>query len=77
MRALESFLADIYADARVISDGVIPSQLVTSSTHFHRAVWRIKLPMGYVFIAGVDLIRNPGRRRARGRQRPCRAGSRT
>ena len=25
VRALESFLADIYADARVISDGVIPA----------------------------------------------------
>ena len=59
VRALESFLADIYADARVISDGVIPSQLVTSSTHFHRAVWGSSLPMGYVFTSGVDLIRNP------------------
>ena len=30
-----------YSDARVISDGVIPSQFVTSSNHFHRAVWGI------------------------------------
>ena len=60
VRALEAFLSDIYADARVISDGVIPGQLVTSSTHFHRAVWGIKPPNGVrIHVAGVDLIRNP------------------
>ena len=60
VRALEAFLADIYSDARVISDGVIPSQLVTSSTHFHRAMWGIKPVNGVrIHVAGVDLIRNP------------------
>src|SRR5918995_1634535 len=60
VRALEAFLADIYADAKVISDGVIPSQLVTSSIHFHRAVWGIKPVNGVrIHVAGVDLIRNP------------------
>jgi uncharacterized circularly permuted ATP-grasp superfamily protein len=60
VRALEAFLSDIYADARVISDGVIPSQLITSSTHFHRAVWGIQPSNGVrIHVAGVDLIRNP------------------
>src|SRR5215204_3020167 len=60
VRALEAFLADIYADARVIADGVIPSQLVTSSSHFHRAVWGIKPGNGVrIHVAGVDLVRNP------------------
>jgi uncharacterized circularly permuted ATP-grasp superfamily protein len=60
VRALEAFLSDIYADARVISDGVIPSQLITSSTHFHRAVWGIRPSNGVrIHVAGVDLIRNP------------------
>jgi uncharacterized circularly permuted ATP-grasp superfamily protein len=60
VRALEAFLADIYADARVISDGVIPSQLVTSSTHFHRAVWGVRPGNGVrIHVAGVDLVRNP------------------
>ena len=60
VRALEAFLADIYADARVISDGVIPSKLITSSTHFHRAVWGIQPGNGVrIHVAGVDLIRNP------------------
>ncbi len=60
VRALEAFLSDVYSDARVISDGVIPSQLVTSSTHFHRAVWGIQPPNGVrIHVAGVDLIRTP------------------
>jgi uncharacterized circularly permuted ATP-grasp superfamily protein len=60
VRALEAFLSDIYSDARVISDGVIPSQLVTSSTHFYRAVWGIQPSNGVrIHVAGVDLIRNP------------------
>ena len=60
VKALEAFLSDIYSDARVITDGVIPSQLVTSSTRFHRAVWGIQPSNGVrIHVAGVDLIRNP------------------
>jgi uncharacterized circularly permuted ATP-grasp superfamily protein len=60
VRTLEAFLADVYSDARVISDGVIPRQLVTSSTHYHRAVWGIEPPNGVrVHVSGVDLVRTP------------------
>jgi len=60
VRTLEAFLSDIYSDARVIADGVLPSQLVTSSTHFQRAVWGIQPGNGVrIHVAGVDLIRNP------------------
>jgi uncharacterized circularly permuted ATP-grasp superfamily protein len=60
VRTLEAFLSDIYSGARVISDGVIPSKLVTTSTHFHRAVWGIQPSNGVrIHVAGIDLIRNP------------------
>ena len=60
VRALEAFLADVYSDARVIADGVIPSQLVTSSNHFHRAMWGVHPGNGVrIHVAGVDLIRTP------------------
>ena len=60
VKALEAFLADVYSGARVISDGVIPSQLVTSSNHFHRAVWGVQPGNGVrIHVAGVDLIRTP------------------
>jgi uncharacterized circularly permuted ATP-grasp superfamily protein len=60
VRALEAFLDDVYTDARVITDGVIPRQLVTSSKHYHRAVWGIRPGNGVrIHVAGVDLIRTP------------------
>ena len=60
VRTLEAFLSDIYSGARVIADGVLPSHLVTSSTHFLRAVWGIQPGNGVrIHVAGVDLIRNP------------------
>jgi uncharacterized circularly permuted ATP-grasp superfamily protein len=60
VQALEAFLADVYTGARVIADGVVPSQLITSSTHFHRAVWGVEPANGVrIHVAGVDLIRNP------------------
>src|SRR6478752_3342049 len=60
IRALEAFLADVYGDGRVITDGVIPRQLVTSSSHYHRAVWGIQPPNGVrVHVGGIDLIRTP------------------
>ena len=72
VKALEAFLADVYSGARVISDGVIPSQLVTSSNHYHRAVWGVQPGNGVrIHVAGVDLDPHPGRRRAGARgQRP-------
>lgn len=60
VRALEAFLADVYGDRRVIADGVVPQALITSSKHYHRAVWGIEPPNGVrIHVAGVDLIRTP------------------
>ena len=60
IRALEAFLADVYSDGQVITDGVIPRQLITSSSHYHRAVWGIQPSNGVrVHVGGIDLIRTP------------------
>ncbi len=60
VRTMEKFLADVYSDARVIADGVIPSNLVTSSNHYHRAVWGVQPGNGVrIHVSGVDLIRTP------------------
>ena len=71
VRALEAFLADVYSDGRVITDGVIPRQLVTSSS---------PLPPGGLGHRAAE--RRPGARRrhrpdpyARGR-RPGAGGQR-
>ncbi len=60
VKVLEAFLADVYSEARVVSDGVVPRRLLSTSTHFHRAVHGIAPPNGVrVHVAGVDLIRTP------------------
>jgi uncharacterized circularly permuted ATP-grasp superfamily protein len=60
IRALEAFLADVYSDGKVMADGVIPRQLITSSSHYHRAVWGIQPSNGVrIHVGGIDLIRTP------------------
>ncbi len=59
VRALERFLADVYGAGEILGDGVVPRRLVTSSTHFHRAVAGLDPPGGVrVHVAGIDLVRD-------------------
>ncbi|EYB67759.1 hypothetical protein DEIPH_ctg033orf0198 [Deinococcus phoenicis] len=59
VRALNAFLNDIYSDAQILGDGVIPSELVYTSAHFRREVHGVKVSQGlYTHIVGTDLIRN-------------------
>ncbi|MEV4317895.1 circularly permuted type 2 ATP-grasp protein [Actinocrispum sp. NPDC049592] len=59
VRALEMFLADIYGDAQIVRDGVLPRRLITSCAHFHREAAGISPPNGVrIHVAGIDLIRD-------------------
>ncbi|HEY3545175.1 MAG TPA: circularly permuted type 2 ATP-grasp protein [Propionicimonas sp.] len=59
VRALEAFLADVYGPAEVLRDGIVPSHLVTTSTHFNRAAAGIVPPNGVrIHVSGVDLVRD-------------------
>jgi uncharacterized circularly permuted ATP-grasp superfamily protein len=59
VRALEAFLDDIYAEARILAQGVIPRPVVLSSPGFLRAAYGIDPPNGVrVHVAGIDLIRD-------------------
>jgi uncharacterized circularly permuted ATP-grasp superfamily protein len=56
---LEKFLADVYDAGAVLSDGVVPRRVVTTSSHFHRAAAGIEPPNGVrVHVSGIDLIRD-------------------
>ncbi len=58
VRALNAFLADIYGDGAILSDGVIPRDLILGCPHFRRAAVGIKPPHGnFVTVAGIDLVR--------------------
>jgi uncharacterized circularly permuted ATP-grasp superfamily protein len=59
VRALESFLADVYDAGQVFSDGVIPRGVVTTSAHFHREAAGVRPPNGVrIHVAGIDLVRD-------------------
>ena len=59
VRALESFLADVYGSARIVSDGVVPHDVVTSSPGFVRAAAGLMPPNNVrIHVAGIDVVRD-------------------
>jgi uncharacterized circularly permuted ATP-grasp superfamily protein len=58
--ALNLFLKDVYHDARIIEDGVVPAKIVYTCKHYRREMRGIKVPRDvYVTVVGTDLIRTP------------------
>lgn len=59
VHALEAFLDDVYDRMSVVSDGVVPRRLITSSEHFHREVSGFDPAGGVrIHISGIDLVRD-------------------
>jgi uncharacterized circularly permuted ATP-grasp superfamily protein len=59
VRALNLFLGDLYAGQRILTEGVVPEQLVFGSRNLRREMIGIEPPGGiYAHIAGIDLIRD-------------------
>ncbi|WP_420594445.1 circularly permuted type 2 ATP-grasp protein [Deinococcus sp.] len=59
VKALNAFLRDIYGEAQILKDAVMPAELVYTSSHFRREVHGLKVPLGiYTHIVGSDLIRD-------------------
>ena len=58
--ALNLFLKDLYSDARVLHDGIVPRDLIYSCRHYRREMRGVK-PRHDVFVsvAGTDLVRLP------------------
>ena len=58
VRALNAFVADVYGDGCILSDGVVPRDLVLGCPQFRRAAVGIKPPLGnFITVAGIDLVR--------------------
>ncbi len=58
--ALNLFLKDLYTDAKVLDDGVVPRELVYSCKHFRREMQGVAVRHDiYVSVAGTDLVRLP------------------
>jgi uncharacterized circularly permuted ATP-grasp superfamily protein len=58
--ALNLFLKDVYHEARIIEEGVVPAKIVHTCKHYRREMRGIKVPRDvYVTVVGTDLIRTP------------------
>jgi uncharacterized circularly permuted ATP-grasp superfamily protein len=56
--ALNEFLRDIYSDARILADKVIPSELVYSCPQYRRQMRGLQVPRNvYMAVVGSDLLR--------------------
>jgi uncharacterized circularly permuted ATP-grasp superfamily protein len=58
VRALNAFVADIYGEAKILKDEVVPRDLICGSPQYRRAAIGIKPPGGvFITVAGIDLVR--------------------
>jgi uncharacterized circularly permuted ATP-grasp superfamily protein len=58
LTALNLFLRDIYHEGRILSEGIVPRELVYSCKHFRREMRGLNVPRDiYVSICGTDLVR--------------------
>ena len=57
--ALNLFLKDIYHEQRIVKEGVIPEEVITSAKHFRPEMVGFDVPKDvYIHICGSDLIRD-------------------
>ena len=58
VRTLNLFLQDVYGEARIIADGVIPAAVVQDCPHYRPELRGFTPPQGaWVAISGIDLVR--------------------
>src|SRR3954463_13218753 len=58
LTAVNLFLKDVYHDARILSEGVVPRDLVQSCRHYRREMRGVHVHRDiYVSVAGTDLVR--------------------
>ena len=57
--ALNAFLHDIYHDEHILTDKVVPTDLVKGNKHYYPEMCGVDVPNStYVHIAGIDLVRD-------------------
>lgn len=57
--ALNLFIADVYGDQKILKDGIVPPELISSATGYQRACMGLKPPKNiWCHITGTDLVRD-------------------
>jgi uncharacterized circularly permuted ATP-grasp superfamily protein len=58
LTAINHFLKDIYHEGRILSEGIVPRELVHSCRHYRREMRGVRIHGDiYVSVAGTDLVR--------------------
>ena len=58
LAALNRFLEDVYGDARIVSDGVVPADMVRGCPQYRIEMRGVRVPHGtWVAVCGTDLVR--------------------
>ena len=55
--ALNHFLHDVYFDAKILNDRVVPRELVYSCKHYRRQMRGLQVPRNVYMVVGSDLLR--------------------
>ncbi|HKF57035.1 MAG TPA: circularly permuted type 2 ATP-grasp protein [Blastocatellia bacterium] len=56
--ALNLFLKDVYNEGRILSEGVVPRELIYSCRHYRREMRGVRVPRDtYISVIGTDLVR--------------------
>ncbi|WP_084286294.1 circularly permuted type 2 ATP-grasp protein [Solirubrobacter soli] len=59
VRALNAFVADVYGDQRIVAEGVIPREVVTSADYYEPAMRGVRPASGvWIGVAGLDIVRD-------------------
>jgi uncharacterized circularly permuted ATP-grasp superfamily protein len=57
--ALNLFLGDIYGDAKIVRDGIVPAALIFGNANYRPEMKDFPVPHGtYVHVCGIDIIRD-------------------
>jgi uncharacterized circularly permuted ATP-grasp superfamily protein len=59
VRALDAFIADVYAERRCVAEGVVPARVVEGAEHHEPQLAALPAPPLRVALAGLDVIRTP------------------
>lgn len=59
VRALNTFIWDIYHDQNILQDGILPRKMIISNPYFCREMMGVDVPSNvYIPLSGIDLIRS-------------------
>ncbi len=59
VRALNAFVADAYGERRIVSEGIVPAEVIDSADYYEPALRGLRPPGNvWIGVAGLDLVRD-------------------